>query len=133
MAPPWWSALSALEPGAPPSNMAGMENDPFTDSRRPPVLDMTLEGQFRTAPEPTGGIPRRSWLDRLLGRVGGAALLLALATGGLVLAGLAVLAIGLLLPVMLVAGLVAFGTLWWRVRRAAKSTGRSMRFVVVRR
>jgi hypothetical protein len=109
--------------------MLGMEQDPFAGSRRPPVLDMTLDGQFRSAPEYGAG-PRLGWLDRVLGRVGG----LALTAGGLVLAGLAVLAIGLLLPVMLVAGLVAFGTLWWRMRRAGfRAQGRNLRFVVVRR
>jgi|SRR5690349_24716406 hypothetical protein len=108
-----------------------MENDPF--NRRPPVLDMTLDGQFRTTPgEATPG--RAGWLDRALGRIGGLALLLALATGGLVLAGLAILAIGVLLPVMLVAGLIAFATLWWRMRRAGlRMPGRGLRFVVVRR
>ena len=100
---------------------------PMQTRRPPPVLDMTPEGEFR---DPA---PRRATaLDRLLGRVGGVALLVALGTGGLVLAGLAVLAIGLLLPLALLAGLVAFGTLWWRLRRAGLRPG-ALRFRVVRR
>ncbi len=95
--------------------------------RRPPVLDMTPEGEFRD-PAPR----RTTMLDRLLGRIGGVALLLALGAGGLVLAGLAVLAIGLLLPLALLAGLVAFGALWWRLRRAGLRPG-ALRFTVGRR
>jgi hypothetical protein len=97
------------------------------------VLDMTPEGEFRD-PLP----PRRTWLDRALGRVGGLALLVTLATGGLLVVALAVVFIGLLLPVLIGAGLVAFGTLWWRVRRARRAGGlgggpRPVRFVVIRR
>lgn len=108
--------------------MPMMENDPFARNR-PPVLDMTPEGGFREPP------PRpASWLDRALGRVGGLALVVALGAGGIVLAALAVLAIGILLPVLLVAGLVAFGTLWWRLRRAGfRPGGASIRFTMGRR
>jgi hypothetical protein len=102
-----------------------MEQDPF---RRAPVLDMTPEGEFRDPP------PRPATrLDGALGRVGGVALLVALAAGALVLAALALVAIGVLLPVLLVAGLVAFGTLWWRRRRAGLRSGAPIRFVVIRR
>ncbi len=75
------------------------------------MLDMTPEGGFR-GPAPA------SWLDRALLRVGGAAILLALAAGGLTLAALAFVVVGLLLPVVIFAGLVAFAALWWRVRQA---------------
>ena len=81
----------------------------------PPILDMTPEGGFR---EPA---PSRSWLDRALARVGGVALLLALATGGLVVVALAFVLLGLLLPVAIVAGLVGMAIVvgaglftWWR-------------------
>lgn len=111
--------------------MPGM-SDPFgvpPGGRRPPVvLDMTPEGEFRTPPETAP----RPWLDRALGRVGGLAMLVALGAGGLLLAGLAVLAIGVLLPVVLVAGLVAFGTLYWKLRRAGLRPG-AVRFTVMRR
>ncbi|HYI83933.1 MAG TPA: hypothetical protein VEX11_12085 [Acetobacteraceae bacterium] len=94
----------------------------------PPILDMTPEGGFREpAPAPKG------WLDRLLTQVGGAALLLALVAGGLVVVALAFVLLGLLLPVVLVAGLVAFVTLWWRLRRLRARGGGRLPFVVVRR
>lgn len=101
------------------------------------MLDMTPDGEFRD-PLP----PRRTWLDRALGRVGGVALLVALATGGLLLVALAVVFVGLLLPVVIGAGLIAFVSLWWRVRRARRAGGPRggpgggsgpVRFVVIRR
>ncbi|TPG59560.1 hypothetical protein EAH89_04780 [Roseomonas nepalensis] len=97
------------------------------DDRRPPVLDMTPEGGFREAPRPVGG----SWLDRALMKVGGVAVLAAVVAGGLVLAASAVVILGLLIPVLLVAGAVGFGSLWWRVRRARR--GGAAVFVVPRR
>lgn len=107
----------------------------------PPVLDMTPEGEFRDA-TPTA---RGGWLDRALGRVGGVALLVAFAAGGLLLAALAVALLGLLLPVVLVAAVVGFGSLWWRARRLrgqggvgpgappGAGPGANVRFFVVRR
>ena len=93
----------------------------------PPILDMTPEGGFREpAPAPQG------WLDRLLARVGGAALLLAIAAGGLVVVALAFVLLRLLLPIVIGAGLVAFVTIWWRLRRL-RARGGSLPFVVVRR
>ena len=83
---------------------------------RPPILDMTPEGAFR------GPVPA-TWLERALLRVGGAAVLLALAAGGLALAALAFVVVGLLLPVVICAGLVGFGALWWRVRQARRRQG----------
>jgi len=89
---------------------------------------MTPEGDFRD-PLP----PRRGWLDRALGRVGGLALLVTLAAGGLLLVSLAILFVGLLLPVLVGAGLVAFISLWWRMRRLRRAGDGSVRFVVLRR
>lgn len=90
---------------------------------------MTPEGDFRD-PAPA----RRSWLDRALGRIGGIALLVAVAAVGLVVVALAVLFVGLLVPVAIGAGLIASATLWWRTRRLrGTSRSRSVRFVVVRR
>jgi hypothetical protein len=118
----------ALEEGRAAGKIQAMDTRPH---RPPPVLDMTPEGEFRTEPAPT----RRGWLDRLLGRVGGVALLLTAGAFGLLLAALAVLFIGLLLPVVLVAGAVGFASVWWRLRRAARRGERpgGMRFVVIRR
>lgn len=88
---------------------------------------MTPEGDFREAsPRPATGF------DRVLARVGGVAMLVAVAAAGLVLAALAVLFLGLILPVLLVAGLVGAGSLWWRIRRARRN-GEPMPFVVIRR
>ena len=92
--------------------------------RRPPILDMTPEGAFV---EP----PRRSGLDRLLARTGGVAVLVALVAGGLLLVSLAILFIGLLIPVVLAAGLVAALSLWWRRRRMGGRSG-AWRIVVKR-
>jgi hypothetical protein len=90
---------------------------------------MTADGEFRD-PVP----PRRSWVDRALSRVGGLALLVTLAGAGLVVVALAVLFVGLLLPVVIGAGLIAFVTLWWRMRRIRRAGGSDpFRFVVVRR
>jgi hypothetical protein len=94
----------------------------------PPILDMTPEGGFR---EPAHA--PKGWLDRLLAQVGGAALLLAVVAGGLVVVALAFVLVGLLLPVAIIAGLVAFVTLWWRLRRVRARGGAPLRFVVVRR
>ncbi len=102
-------------------------SDPF---RRPPVLDMTPEGEFRD-PAPR---PRASWLDRAAARVGGVALMVALAAGGLLLVSLALVFIGLLLPVVLVAGSVAAVSLWWRMRKLRRSGATPTRTVfIVRR
>jgi hypothetical protein len=106
-----------------------MGNIPRMDThRRPPVLDMTPEGEFRDPAPP----PRAGMLDRLLGRIGGVAILVALVAGGLVLAAVAVTFAALLLPVLIVAGLVGAGSIWWRLRRARKQ-GRAVPFVVIRR
>ncbi|MDQ1079241.1 hypothetical protein [Pseudoroseomonas cervicalis] len=78
-----------------------------------PVLDMTPEGEFRD-PAPR----KASWLDRVLMRLGGVAALVAIVAAGIVVAGIAVAFFALALPVALVAGLVAFGSLWWRARRS---------------
>ena len=113
-----------LEAGAGWGDMVGMIQDPH----RPPVLDMTPEGDFREPPRPLRG---GSWLDRALLRLGGAAVLATAVAGGLVLAAVAALLLGLLIPVLVVAGLVGFVSLWWRVRRAGRAG--TPAFIVVRR
>jgi Flp pilus assembly protein TadB len=117
-----------LEADAVPGNLSAMENDRRWRPR-PPILDMTPEGEFR---EPAAPAPK-GWLDRALARVGGVALLLAVAAGGLVVVALAFVLLGLLLPVVVIAGLVAFVTLWWRLRRLRARGGGALPFVVVRR
>lgn len=99
--------------------------------RRPPVLDMTPEGEFRD-PEPSR---RTGTFDRLLERLGAWGVLVAAATGGLMLAGLAILAIGILVPVAIVAGALGAGSLWWRSRRARRDgvPPQAVRFVFIRR
>jgi hypothetical protein len=95
-------------------------------SRDRPVIDMTPEGEFRE-PAPARG----SWLDRTLARVGAYAVLASVVAGGLVVAALAIVFAALLLPVAIIAGLVGFGTLWWRARRARRE-GRRL-IMVIRR
>ena len=96
---------------------------------RPPVIDMTPEGEFRdpVPPKAMGGF------DRMLARIGGVAMLVALGAAGLALAGLAVLAISVMLPIALIAGLIGGGSLWWRMRRAGRHGAQPVRFVVIRR
>lgn len=88
---------------------------PLMSDKRPPIIiDMTPEGEFRDPPPP----PVRRGFDLVLARLGGAAMLVALATGGLLVAALALLAIGVLLPIVLTAGAIGAVTLWWRLRKA---------------
>jgi len=78
-----------------------------------PVLDMTPEGEFREAPKPSG-------FNLLLARMGGVAMLVATAAGGLLLVALSIFFIGLLLPIVIGAGSIAAISLWWRRRRLRK-------------
>lgn len=96
--------------------------------RTPPILDMTPEGDFLGAAPP----PPASRMDRAIARVGGVAMLVTLVAGGLVLAALAVLFVGLILPVLLVAGSIGAASMWWRLRRARRA-GHPPAFVVYRR
>jgi hypothetical protein len=100
-------------------------NMPAMETPRPPILDMTPEGQFNTPPPP-------SPLDRVLGGVLRVSLVVAGIAGALLLASLALVAIGILLPILAVAALIAGGILWWRLRQARRE-GRSVQFVVTRR
>ncbi len=87
---------------------------------------MTPEGEFRDPVPPQG----KGGLDRILARLGGVAMLVAIGATALVLAGLAVLAIGVLLPVAIIAGGIGAASLWWRARRGG---GQPVRFVIIRR
>ncbi|HEY4253404.1 MAG TPA: hypothetical protein VGM87_19505 [Roseomonas sp.] len=101
---------------------------------RPPILDMTPDGEFREPP-----VRRPGRFDRALARVGGVAILLAVIAGGLVVAALAVISLAVLLPVAIFAAAIGAGSLWWRLRRAQRGGvppgpgGRAMRFVIIRR
>lgn len=95
------------------------------ETRRPPVIDMTPEGQFTTPPPPTG-------LDRALGTVLRVALLVGGVAAVLMAGALALVALSILIPVLLLAGVIAGGILWWKMRQARRS-GVPFRFVVVRR
>ncbi len=97
-----------------------------TQHRRPPVIDMTPEGEFRDPVPPQA----RTGFDGILARLGGVAMLVAIGATALVLAGLAVLAIGVLVPVAIIAGGIGAVSLWWRARRGG---GRPVRFVIIRR
>lgn len=105
--------------------------------RRPPVIDMTPEGEFRDAASPGATAPRAMGpFDRALARIGAAGILVAFVAGGLLLAGLAILAIGILLPIALVAGSIGAASLWWRMRRARRDgtvPPEAVRFVFIRR
>jgi hypothetical protein len=106
--------------------------------RRPPVIDMTPDGEFRDAAPAARPV---GTLDRVLARLGAVGILVAAGSVGLVLAGLALLAIGILLPLAILAGTVGAASLWWRARRARQSgappgqrpQGQVVRFVVIRR
>jgi hypothetical protein len=80
-----------------------------------PVIDMTPEGEFR-GPAPS----RKGFLDKALARVGGIAALVAIVAGCVVVAGVAIAFFALALPIAALAGLVAFGSMWWRMRRAGQ-------------
>ena len=103
-----------------------------THPRRPVVLDLTPEGEFRDPP-PAGP------LDRFLARAGGIAALMALVGGGLVIAALAVAALTVLIPVVIVASLVAWLAMRWRMHRLRRqgiepaAQGAPLRFVIIRR
>jgi len=86
----------------------------MSEKRPPIIIDMTPEGEFRDPPPP----PAARGMDLVLARLGGAAVLVALTTGGLLVAALALLAIGVLLPILLIAGAIGAVTLWWRLRKA---------------
>jgi Flp pilus assembly protein TadB len=94
----------------------------MSDKRPPIIIDMTPEGEFRDPPAP----PARRGLDHLLGRLGSVAMLVALSAGGLLLAALALLAIGVLLPIVLAAGTIGALTLWWRLRKARSNGDHSI-------
>jgi len=98
----------------------------MSDKRPPIIIDMTPEGEFRDPPPP----PAPRGFQRVLARLGGVAMLVALGAGGLLMAAVALLAIGVLLPIMLAAGAIGATILWWRLRKA-RARGESA-FIITR-
>ena len=86
----------------------------MSDKRPPIIIDMTPEGEFRDPPPP----PAPRGFERVLARLVGMALLVALSAGGLLLAALALVAVGVLLPILLATGAIGATTIWWRLRKA---------------
>jgi len=86
----------------------------MSDKRPPIIIDMTPEGEFRDPPLP----PAPRGFERFLARLGGVATLVALSAGGLLLAAVALLAIGVLLLILLAAGAIGAITIWWPLRKA---------------
>lgn len=83
--------------------------------RQRPVIDMTPEGEFR-------GTPARpaTLADKVMARVGGVAALVALVAGGVVVAGIAIAFFAIALPIAVLAGAIAFASLWWRMKKAGR-------------
>jgi predicted lipid-binding transport protein (Tim44 family) len=86
----------------------------MSDKRPPIIIDMTPEGEFRDPPPP----PAPRGFEGFVTRLGGVAMLVALSAGGLLLAAVALVAIGVLLPIVLAAGAIGAITIWWRMRKA---------------
>ena len=83
-----------------------------------PIIDMTPEGEFRDQRSPL-----RQMADRLMGRFGGVALLVALAGFGIVVAAVMIALAVLALPVAILAASIASASLWWRLRRLRRQAG----------
>lgn len=121
--------MTGLEPDAEPGHVLQVMD---THPRRPVVIDMTPEGEFRDPP-PAGP------MDRFLARAGAAAALAAMVAIGLAVIVLAFTALAVLVPVALVAGLVAWGAMRWRLHRLRRqgvtpnAQGVPFRFVIIRR
>ena len=79
-------------------------------SNRPPTIDMTPEGQFRPAPRPPG-VPLSFKL--LVGGV-----IVAVLAGAAAVAALAVTLVSMLLPVIVIAAVVAWASFKYRQWRA---------------
>jgi high-affinity Fe2+/Pb2+ permease len=85
------------------------------DFRRKPVLDMTPDGQF------VGPSPRPAWMVRLIA----GAVLVAVAAGCIAIAALAFWVALALIPIAIVAGLVAWAGLRFQLWRARRGMGRN--------
>ena len=86
----------------------------MSEKRPPIIIDMTPEGEFRDPPPP----PAPRGFEGLVTRLGGMAMLVAISAGGLLMAAVALVAIGVLLPIVLAAGAIGAITIWWRLRKA---------------
>ncbi|HYZ64748.1 MAG TPA: hypothetical protein VE650_20020 [Acetobacteraceae bacterium] len=85
-------------------------------NRIPPTLDMLPDGSFRSPPPPTG-VPLSTKL--LFGAV-----LVAMVAGAIAVAAVAVWVLSMVLPVLVVAGVVAWGLIKyrrWQLLRGARN------------
>ena len=85
--------------------------------RNPTVIDMTLDGAFRTPPRAAAGVP-------LSFKVLAGAVLVAVMAGAIAVAALAIWVVSLLLPVLIIAAGVAWATVQyrrWRLLRGRRS------------
>jgi hypothetical protein len=80
------------------------------------TLDMTPEGEFVAPPYGYRGAAQAPWSARLLR----AAVLVAVLGGMVIMAGLAIWLAVLMIPVVLVAGAVAYGAYRWRLWQAMR-------------
>jgi hypothetical protein len=82
------------------------------NERRPPELDMTINGEFVTPPRPPVGARIMVW-----------AVLIAVIAGGLAIAAFALWFALMILPVALGAALVAWAMFRYRIWRAQRAMG----------
>ena len=100
---------TGLEPGPEPLHIRSMKD------RRPPELEMTIEGEFVSPPTPP--------ITPISSRILLWAIVVAVVAGALCLAAFALWLALLILPVALGAGVVAWGMYRYRLWRAQKSLG----------
>ncbi len=81
--------------------------------REPPVIDLTPEGEFRQPASPFGPPP---WAARIAAW----ALIVALVAGGIAVAAIAFWLALTLIPVAIIAGLVAYGAYRFQLWRAGR-------------
>ena len=84
---------------------------------RPPTLDMRLDGSFRTPPRTTVPLSFKLMMGGLL---------VAVLSGAVAFAALAMWVLAMVLPVLVVAGLFAWGMLHFRRWQARHTSSRAL-------
>ena len=107
--------ISGLEPGSDPRHLAAMKIH-ISRVRSGPQLDMTPDGQFVEPPAETPS-------EKLL-RYG---VVVAVLAGLAAMSALALWVAFALIPVAIVAGLIAYGAFRWRLWRLSRSAGGQVR------